>query len=217
MAGYWTGHAVRDERSQDAVALINQAGDAQLMVLSSQDDRQFVLFGNVCCAAAFDDSVAGRRFRDDRNEAASVQVERNGDSLHGELEFRGDRYVLDLSAAPEYSQPVTLPQLAGTYTRSTFAFTTLTLTIESDGRLTGSDSNGCVMNGSVAIADQGRNMVRMQVDVANCRNGHGSSQQWNGAYTGLGLLLRANGNRRDDVFFHSMIGPTWLGPQSVAR
>jgi hypothetical protein len=219
MAGYWTGRASRDnsedsEDRQDAVALIDRAGDAQLMLLSSRDDRQFVLFGNVCCDEEFDDDVAGRRFRDDRNEAASVRIERSGDSLQGEVEFRDHRYTLQLSAAPDYEQAVTLPELAGTYTRSRFFLATLSLTIESDGRLTGSDSNGCILNGTVAVADQGRNMMRLRVDMDSCGDGRGSSQDWNGSYTGLGLLLHEDG---DDVFFHSMIGPTWLGPQSVER
>jgi hypothetical protein len=219
MAGYWTGRASGQDsnRTQDAVALINEAGDAQLMVLSSQDDRQFVLFGNVCCEATFDDDVAGRRFRDDRNQAASVKVTRDGDGLSGELEFRGDSYTLQLSAAPDYAQALTLQQLSGTYSRSSFFSSSLTLTIDAEGRLTGSDSNGCIMNGNVSIADPGRNMVRMRVDMENCRNGHGSSREWNGSYNGLGLLLRAGDDQREDVFFHSMIGPTWLGPQSVAR
>jgi hypothetical protein len=219
MAGYWTGRATGQDsnRSQDAVALINEAGDAQLMVLSSQDDRQFVLFGNVCCEATFDDDVAGRRFRDGRNQSASVKVTRDGDALSGELEFRGDNYTLQLSAAPDYTQTLTLQELSGTYTRSRFFSTSLSMTIDAEGRLTGSDSNGCILNGNVAIADPGRNMVQMRVDMENCRNGHGSSREWNGSYTGLGLLLRANDDQRDDVFFHSMIGPTWLGPQSVAR
>jgi hypothetical protein len=219
MAGYWTGRASGQDsnRTQDAVALINEAGDAQLMVLSSQDDRQFVLFGNVCCEATFDDDVAGRRFRDDRNQAASVKVTRDGDGLSGELEFRGDTYTLQLSAAPDYTQALTLQQLSGTYSRSSFFSSSLTLTIDAEGRLTGSDSNGCIMNGNVSIADPGRNMVRMRVDMENCRNGHGSSREWNGSYNGLGLLLRAGDDQREDVFFHSMIGPTWLGPQSVAR
>jgi hypothetical protein len=217
MAGYWTGSATAQDRSEDAVALINEAGDAQLMILSSRDDRQFVLFGNVCCEATFDDDVAGRRFHDDRNQPASVKVTRDGDALSGEIEFRGDNYTLQLSAAPDYTHSLTLQELSGTYSRSSFFFTTLTLTIDADGRLTGSDSNGCVLNGNVTIADPGRNMVRMQVDMENCRNSHDSSREWNGSYTGLGLLLRANGDQNEDVFFHSMIGPTWLGPQSVAR
>ena len=87
---------------------------------------------------------------------------------------------------------------------------TLTVTIESNGTLTGSYSNGCVFNGNASIPDAAHNMVRLQIDLANCGS-QGSSKQWNGAYTGLGLLTG------DDVFYHSVIGPTWLGPQSVER
>ena len=54
-------------------------------------------------------------------------------------------------------------------------------------------------------------MVELQIDLANCGS-RGSQKAWNGAYAGLGVLLGG-----DDIFYHSVIGPTWLGPQSVER
>ena len=54
-------------------------------------------------------------------------------------------------------------------------------------------------------------MVQLQIDLANCGS-QGSSKAWNGAYSGLGVLLSDNA-----VFYHSVIGPTWFGPQSVER
>ena len=69
------------------------------------------------------------------------------------------------------------------------------MTIDADGRLTGSYSNGCVFNGNASIPDASHNMVQLQIDLANCGS-QGSSKQWNGAYSGLGVLLSG-----DDVFF----------------
>jgi hypothetical protein len=68
-----------------------------------------------------------------------------------------------------------------------------------------------VFNGSAAIPDASHNMVRLQIDLANCGS-RGSQKAWNGSYAGLGVLLSG-----DDIFYHSVIGPTWLGPQSVQR
>ena len=222
MAGYWKGTAIiedDDGGTRDAIALIDEQGDAQLLILSSRDSRQFVLYGNVCCAASFDDDIAGKRFHDEDNEEASVAIGRNGSALNGQLQFRGDDYNLQLTASGEYAEGVTLTELAGVYTRSSLFGTTLTLSIAGDGSLNGSDSNGCVMNGSVAVIDPARNMVRLRVDMDSCSNRGDSSNEWNGPYSGLGLLLRDSliDGRRTNVLFHSLVGPTWLGPQSVGR
>ena len=72
-------------------------------------------------------------------------------------------------------------------------------------------SSGDTQRSMESIPDASHNMVQLQIDLANCGS-QGSSKQWNGAYTGLGVLLSG-----DVTFYHSVIGPTWLGPQSVER
>jgi hypothetical protein len=120
-----------------------------------------------------------------------------------------------LNASSDYNRGISLAELAGVYTRRDNTIfgeeVTLTVTIESNGQLTGSYSNGCVFNGTAAIPDTSHNMVRLQIDLANCGS-QGSSKAWNGTYLGLGVLLSGN-----EIFYHSVIGPTWLGPQSVER
>jgi hypothetical protein len=219
MAGYWKGTAINEEshRTYDAVALIDAQGNAQWLLTRQGVLEQdgFVLFGNVCCESSFADDVTAKELGETRTRDASVEVAAAGGALQGQLRFKGDDYSFTLPPSADYNRVVSLADLAGVYTqRQSTLFgeeVTLTVTIDADGRLTGSYSNGCVFNGSASIPDAAHNMAQLQVDLANCGS-HGSSKQWNGEYSGLGVLLSG-----DAVFFHSLIGPTWFGPQSVER
>jgi len=219
MTGYWKGTTTQEGRNRtfETVALIDAQGNAQWLLLRSaflQDDG-FVVFGNVCCENRFSDEVTGKELAETRTHEASIDAEVEGGVLSGELEFRDDDYRFTLNASADYNRSVSLAALAGVYTRRTDTIfgekVTLTVTIDANGQLTGSYSNGCVFNGNASIPDASHNMVQLQIDLANCGS-RGSSKQWNGAYAGLGVLLSG-----DDVFYHSVIGPTWLGPQSVER
>lgn len=220
MAGYWKGTATEQDsdRRFDAVALIDADGNAQWLLTRADllSENGFVVFANVCCETQFAADATGKDLGETNTRDASIQAEVSGDSLAGELQFRRDEYIFTLNRSADYDRSVSLAALAGVYTQSTDTLfgeeATLTMTIEADGRVTGSYSNGCVFNGSASIPDATHNMARLQVDLANCGGSHGSSKQWNGAYTGLGVLLSG-----DEVFYHSVIGPTWLGPQSVER
>lgn len=219
MAGYWKGMAIEEnsDRRFDAVALIDAQGNAQWLLTrqGTFDDDGFVLFGNVCCELQFEDDVTGKELGETRTRDASIEADLDGGVLEGQLDFDRHDYSFTLSPSAEYNRAVSLAALAGVYTRREGTLfgeeVTLTVTIESNGRLTGSYSNGCVFNGNASIPDAAHNMVQLQIDLANCGS-HGSSKQWNGAYAGLGVLLSG-----DVVFYHSVIGPTWFGPQSVER
>jgi hypothetical protein len=220
MAGYWRGTAIEDDsdRQFEAVALIDAQGNAQWLLTRDGifDDHSFVLFGNVCCESQFEDDVTGKEFGETRTRDASIEAQVEGGVLSGELRFDRDDYRFTLNPAADYSRAVSLAALAGVYTRSESSIfgeeVTLTVTIDANGQLTGSYSNGCVFNGHASIPDTSHNMVRLQIDLANCGSSRGSSKAWNGAYDGLGVLLSD-----DAVFYHSVIGPTWLGAQSVER
>ncbi|HKR37699.1 MAG TPA: hypothetical protein VJT10_22840 [Steroidobacteraceae bacterium] len=219
MAGYWKGTAIEQDSNRrfDAVALIDADGNAQWLLTREGilDDNGFVLFGNVCCESHFEDQVTGKEIGETRTRNGSAKADVDDGVLSGELQFDREDYSFTLNRSADSDRAVSLATLAGVYSRRTSTIfgeeVTLTVTIEADGRLTGSYSNGCVFNGNASIPDATHNMVQLQIDLANCGS-QGSSKQWNGAYTGLGVLLSG-----DAVFYHSVIGPTWLGPQSVER
>lgn len=219
MAGYWKGTATEQGsgRTFDAVALVDAEGNAQWLLTRANlfDKDGFVVSANVCCETTFDDDAVGKNLGETSARAASVTVEVANNVLSGELQFRREQYRFSLDVSSDYNRGLSLAQLAGVYTRRDDTIfgqeVTLTVTIESNGQLTGSYSNGCVFNGTAAIPDTSHNMVQLQIDLANCGS-HGSQKQWNGEYAGLGVLLAGDG-----AFYHSVIGPTWLGPQTVER
>jgi hypothetical protein len=219
MAGYWKGTATeqRSGRQFDAVALIDAEGNAQWVLLRAGllEDDGFVVSANVCCESQFEDDAIGKELGETRTHDASIAAAVDGGVLSGELQFRREAYQFTLNPSADYNRSISLAALAGVYTLSTSTLlgeeVTLTMTIQADGRLTGSYSNECVFNGNASIPDAAHNMVRLEIDLANCGS-HGSMKQWNGAYAGLGVLLSG-----DQVFYHSVIGPAWLGPQSVER
>jgi hypothetical protein len=219
MAGYWQGTATQEgsNRTFDTVALIDAEGNAQWLLLRAGlvADDGFVVTANVCCEDTFEDEAVGKDLGETRTRDASIEAQVTGGALSGQLRFRDDDYRFTLDPSSDYNHSVSLAALAGVYTRRTNTIfgeeVTLTVTIDANGQLTGQYSNGCVFNGNASIPDTSHNMVRLQIDLANCGS-RGSSKQWNGAYEGLGVLLSG-----DDVFYHSVVGPTWLGPQTVER
>jgi hypothetical protein len=206
----------------EAVAMIDHTGDTQFMVLatSSDQDPQFVLHGNLCCDVTNEnDEIAGKRFLSRDNEDAELKIQRSSDALSGEMKFRKRDYTFNLTFSSEYQSGLTLQSLAGVYTQSV-GLSTLTLTIDPSGQLTGAHSNGCDLNGSVTIPEATRNMVEVSYEMSGC-GGLGSSRDWNGRYAGVGMLLPNStlpgSPSQADVFYHSAVGPTWFGPQSVGR
>lgn len=210
---------------RDGIALVDLSGDLQLLVLEDGESPQFVLHGNLCCESRVDGRVDGHRYLDTRERNADLEVVLSGGRLTGKFNFRDRDYEFSLSPDNVYREALTLQSLAGVYTRTTNQPfgppTTLTLTVGANGTVTGSHSNGCVFGGSASIPNASRNMVLLNIEVTDCGSFQ-SSRRWNGEYRGLGILLRnaaspSDGSTREDIFYHSLVGPTWFGPFDVGR
>ena len=76
---------------------------------------------------------------------------------------------------------VTLASLSGTYTMDVPGVTLTSVTIASDGIITGNDETGCVFNGNVAIPDPRYNVYEVTYSANNC-----TDSQRNGDYSGIG-------------------------------
>jgi hypothetical protein len=146
MAGYWKGSATQQDsnRTFDAVALIDAEGNAQWVLTrgSLLSDDGFVVSANVCCAAQFADAVTGKELGETRTRDGNIDATVDGSVLGGELRFHDEDYRFTLNASSDYNSSTSLAQLAGVYTRRDNTIlgenVTLTMTIEADGRLTGS-------------------------------------------------------------------------------
>jgi hypothetical protein len=109
-----------------------------------------------------------------------------------------ERATIDVTA-PGYSSVATLKrenqysdsgadfsQISRTYTESVGRITT-TITVASDGTITGSDTTGCAVNGAATIPDPQYNVLEIDVTVANCGelSGRATANQRNGNYSAL--------------------------------
>lgn len=225
LAGYWSGRIVDEdsERERQGIAFVDRSGELQVLAVRDAEP-EFVLHGDVCCAASAERDVGAHRYLSTREDEAELEAGMSNGGLQGRFEFRDRKYEFAFEPHPAYLQGLTLDALAGVYARSAVEqddAQMMTLTIDPDGTVTGSHSNGCILNGVATVPDPARNMVRLDVELSSC-GGDASSRRWNGNYRGLGVLLRDvpspdDGTTRTDVFHHSLVGPTWLGPFELAR
>ena len=128
----------------------------------------------------------GRQFPDGSNYGMwSMTGNDSNGTWSGQLDGSGDHMTFSLSMQPGYSQPASLDILAGTYTRTTSIGYAMTLSFASTGQLTGSDSRGCVFNGTVAVPDPTHNLYQISATVTSCGI-------LDGTYQGHGTLLDAS-------------------------
>jgi hypothetical protein len=229
IAGYWYG-TVKPKGGSQLVsrAMIAANGDAQIIVMGTTGltaAPEFVIYGNVCCESKLDLDLPSKRYLNDRESSAKVQLELK-EHLAGKIKIRADEYEVSLDRLARYDETVTMAELAGTYSRTITVFlgpsSTYTMTLDPSGRLTGSHTNGCVYNGTATLPDAPRNLLKLSVELSNCPTSITGSGSWNGTYTGMGVLFKdatapSNPTQRTDILFHSFIGPTWLGPQPTER
>jgi hypothetical protein len=97
----------------------------------------------------------------------------------------GDAGTFNMIPSPMWNRPTSLGTVAGVYTRTTSNGYMMTMTIGANGQLIGSDSRGCVINGTVDIPDLTHNMHRIDATVTSCGS-------LDGHYQGMGTLLDAD-------------------------
>lgn len=127
----------------------------------------------------------GRQFPDGSNHGpwSMTGAYANG-AWSGQFSGTGDSATFQFSMHPAFERPASLDQLASTYTRTTSIGYTMTLSVTQGGQLTGSDSRGCVFNGSVTVPDPSHNLYQLDVVATSCGI-------LNGTYAGRGTLLDA--------------------------
>jgi hypothetical protein len=230
MAGYWLGTlTAKSGRVYGARAFVTGAGDMHFVVTNATAltaASEFVVYGNVCCAASADADLSSKRYFTERENGARFRASVQGNVLSGDLKIRGDDYDFALDRTARYTETLTLQELAGTYTRTSTAFfgpsSTYTVTVDPNGTFNGSHTNGCVYNGTVSIPSAPRNLVKVDVVLSNCPSSITGSGSMSGTYSGFGLLARDTPSVRDptqrtELFMHSLVGPTWLGLQYPER
>ena len=176
----------------------SEMGSATLTVNAAAAAGAFV--GEACCEGAEAFAVAGLA-----NEAGEMRLLASGahivreagrgpvayagcdDCLAGGRLAKAPSYRLLRIVSPPAPQAAESGRLPGSYTTFLGNGYTLTVTIDAAGALTGADTRGCSLDGTVkAIA--GSNLVEVQHTVTGC----GARD---GRYAGLAALLPAEAGR----------------------
>lgn len=100
-------------------------------------------------------------------EPIAISVYQGGDALSLRWSTQKQNFCTEdsttLSHDPLYDRPASLALASGVYTNGD-----LTLAVNSDGVVSGSDINSCVFNGNVAVVHADRNYYSANIDVDNC-------------------------------------------------
>jgi hypothetical protein len=189
-AGLWKGSIVSTTTGQasSVVALTGLDGHSVWM---TTDGR--VWGGQVPMAGDhFDTTFSGHmydgvHFPDGTNHGTtSMMIEHHSTTAtSGSYAGSGDTGTFNMSLSPMWDRPASVGMVAGVYTRSTSNGYTMTMTMSTNGQLTGSDSRGCLINGAVSVPDATHNLYTLNATVTSCGS-------LDGTYSGMGALLDAD-------------------------
>jgi hypothetical protein len=189
-AGAWKGTIVSTTTGQSSqvVALTGHDGHSVWMTTDGRVwSGQVPLSGSHFDATFSGHMHEGAQFPDGTSHgSASMAFDHHAmSSTAGHYTGSGDTGTFHMGLSPMWSRPASMETVAGVYTRSTSNGYSMTMTIGANGQLLGSDSQGCVINGSVGVPDATHNMYAIDATVTSCGS-------LDGRYLGMGTLLDAD-------------------------
>lgn len=207
VGGIWEGTTtLTDGTKYETAGFITEAGELRFITedgaqqVGTISSTGSVINGEVTEYTAIADPVSG-------TFTGTISA-RN--TLSGSVQFGGvTTSTFSFNYDTLYERDSSLAVVSGIYSDTDGGGYTETYTIESDGTITGSDTDGCVFGGAVSILDSNYNMYRVQLTVSNC-------DDLDGTYTGLGALSDTNGSK-NDTFIISLTGPAYVITGFVPR
>jgi hypothetical protein len=229
--GYWEGTITDEQSVQRSARLIaTDSGEFQLYmnpmaqlamsggVASGFSNDWLLAYAQNCCSAA-SRSTTVLRMGGLMNPGQLTRSSLNQTTLTGEITEGAARYSFSVEHQPS-TTPLTVSALAGTYTGRTAYQTTVrnwTLTIESDGRITGADDYACLWSGSAAVSQA--SVFKLSLTAAGCAADPLAAK--NGNYVALGRLVEAQASHPtypgQVTIEFATFGPAWIGYRTLAR
>jgi hypothetical protein len=196
--GIWTGMVTNvDGTSYDAAGFITESGELRFITDDGeQTTGTITVTGGQHTASLTSYAPFGTVFTQNgvsviSGTASGALQERS--TFSGTTTFAGvETSSFSFTYDDIYERDSTLAVISGIYSDSDGLGYTETYTIDSAGTITGSDTDGCIFNGSVSILNSNYNMYRINLSVDNCGN-------LNGAYIGLGALGDEGGSLNDTL------------------
>jgi len=132
-------------------------------------------------------------------------------TLSGTFSGGGESGTFTLGFVSSYEESSSLSKIAGTYTYTQTTSTstdTLSITVDSTGLVTGSDSTGCVYNGQVSLIDSSKDAYDVTATITSCG-------ALNGTYKGVAALTK--NVTVDDTLLIGIYNPTTAIAQAMTR
>ncbi len=178
--GIWRGSFVSD--STGSYSLLGLIKDGEIRMLSADNGSihagtASVASGGVFSATTTDYAIGGTVYAETSMTGSYVQ----GQSISADYTAtNGDSGTVSLTYDELYDRDSSLALTEGIWSVTEGAYT-FTITIQADGTLDGSDTDGCIYSGSVSIIDSNKNLYDVDVSAANCGVADGD-------YNGYGVI-----------------------------
>jgi hypothetical protein len=198
--GIWRGVTVDKDRTCE-VYMMTCSGEMVAFSSSSSD-----------CAAVYKGSftVNGNNFSGE-SEAYAIGGEKGGSvtfsgtvaeqsNMSGNFSSsNGNTGTYDFTYGQGSDHPSSLEQVEGTWAYSYPDGSFVNAVIDSQGEISGSDSNGCVFTGVISLMDPDKSIYSIDYDVSQCA-------AHNGSYDGLAALGTDTDTRNDEIIFVAASG-----------
>ncbi len=188
--GVWKGTITSTTTGQSVpmVALTGHDGHSTWMTTDGRVwDGHVPLTGDHFEATFAGHLYDGAHFPDGTNHGSTtMRTDHHSTSAtSGRYSGCGDAGTFSMTQSPMWERPASLAAVAGVYTRSTSNGYTMTMTLGANGQLSGSDTKGCLFNGTVSVPDGAHNLYGIDAQVSSCGS-------LDGHYRGQGTLLDAD-------------------------
>ncbi|MFD2231322.1 hypothetical protein [Alkalimarinus sediminis] len=200
VGGIWTGiTTLTDGTTFETAGFITETGELRFITDDgAQQVGTITASGNSFTASITEYAEAGSPATGTVSGTISARQ-----TLTGSAQFAGETTsTFEYSYDSIYDRNSSLATIAGIYSDSDGAGYTETYTVDSDGTITGSDTEGCVFGGAISILNANYNMYRVNLTVSNC-------DTFDGSYTGLGALTDEGGDV-NDTFVLSVTGTNYV-------
>lgn len=182
-AGIWRGSLDVDSGPQGVNAILIVRANGTIYM----DTDIGLLVGSVSTSGnALTGAADGYSYDQAFPDGADFSLNGNvaeGDAITGAFSGSGESGTFELDYDPVLSAlPAALPSLAGTYDAELTIrddTTTVTVTIEADGDLTGTDGAGCTFTGEVDVLESTRNIYSWTATLTGCAE--------SGSASGIGI------------------------------
>tara|TARA_R110002072_G_C7958528_1_gene533739 strand:- start:1117 stop:1839 length:723 start_codon:yes stop_codon:yes gene_type:complete len=179
LGGIWTGTVtLTDTTELGAIGLASEAG--KIFFLSGGD----LSIGNVATSGTnFTGSLI--EYYADGGNSASGSISGTfaaRTSLTGSATFNSvQTSTFSFNYESIHERDSSFATISGTYSLTDGGYTE-TYTVDADGLITGSDTDGCVFNGQISLPDTNYNIYGVNITASNCGDA-------NGVYSGLAALV----------------------------